>query len=159
MGCVCVCLMNIFHECLSFFLSVWKEGLKERTDGSFLPVILSVCLEGRTDGSFLPVNAVRTVWRYDPKKGGMGPSFQSSFLSVCLEGWTARVGRASRGGGGRGGWDGRGRGGGGDRGVFFFFRFFWVLPLFLGGGWSGVATGYQHSLVEIGIMYIEGNFL
>jgi hypothetical protein len=30
-------------------------------------------------------------------------------------------------------------------GVFFsfsFFHFFWVLPPFLGGGWSGVATGY-----------------
>jgi hypothetical protein len=35
-------------------------------------------------------------------------------------------------------------GGGGAR-VFFFF-FSGVLPLFLGGGWSGVATGYQHSL-------------
>ncbi len=28
---------------------------------------------------------------------------------------------------------------------FFFFFFFGVLPLFLGGGWSDVATGYQHS--------------
>jgi hypothetical protein len=28
--------------------------------------------------------------------------------------------------------------------VFFFF-FFGVLPPFLGGGWSGVATGYLHS--------------
>jgi hypothetical protein len=38
-------------------------------------------------------------------------------------------------------------GGGVKGGVFFFFRFFWVLPPFLGGGWSGVATGYLHSLI------------
>jgi hypothetical protein len=29
---------------------------------------------------------------------------------------------------------------------FFFFVFFWVLPPFLGGGWSGVAMGYLHGL-------------
>jgi hypothetical protein len=38
-------------------------------------------------------------------------------------------------------------------GVFFFFFFFyvdfWVLPPFLGGGRSGVATGYLHSLVKL----------
>jgi hypothetical protein len=39
---------NVFDECLSVFLSIWKEGPKERTDGSFLPV-----------------NAVRAVWRYE----------------------------------------------------------------------------------------------
>ncbi len=78
------------------------------------------------------------------------------------QGWGAMGGPAGggRGGGGsrgRGG-DGRGRGAGGPAGVgglgrgvkggvFFFFRFFLVLPLFLGGGWSGIATGYQHSFM------------
>jgi hypothetical protein len=37
--------------------------------------------------------------------------------------------------------------GGVKGGVFFFFDFFWVLPPFLGGGWSGVATGYLHSYI------------
>ncbi len=61
-----------------------------------------------------------------------------------------KVPRAPGGGGGGGG---GGPGGPKDRatmsvcvkgGVFFsfyFFSFFWVLPPFLGGGWSGVATG------------------
>ncbi len=53
---------------------------------------------------------------------------------------------AVRAGGGTGG---EGPGGGVKGGVFFsfFFRFFWVLPPFFGGGWSGVATGYQHSYI------------
>ncbi len=57
-------------------------------------------------------------------------------------------GGASTGGEGLGG--GSSTGGGVKGGVFFFFflRFFWVLPHFLGGGWSGVATGYLHSLQE-----------
>jgi hypothetical protein len=52
--------------------------------------------------------------------------------------WDDKLGK---GGGSRGG----GTGQGSEGKVFFFFRFFWVLPLFLGGGWSGVSTGYQHS--------------
>jgi hypothetical protein len=40
-------------------------------------------------------------------------------------------------------------------GFLFFFRFFWVLPPFLGGGWSGVATGYLHSFVIIGSLYFD----
>ncbi len=60
-------------------------------------------------------------------------------------------------GGGRGGLQ-HGLGGGpagGDRvggvkgGVFlYFFCFFWVLPFFLGGGRSGVTTGYQHFIMN-----------
>ncbi len=52
-----------------------------------------------------------------------------------------------RAGGGEGG---PARAGGGCEGrcfiLFIFFVFFWVLPRFLGGGWSGVAMGYLHSL-------------
>jgi hypothetical protein len=36
----------------------------------------------------------------------------------------------------------------GSEGRCFFFRFFWVLPPFLGGGWIGVATGYLHSFTS-----------
>ncbi len=59
-----------------------------------------------------------------------------------------RPGQSDSGGDGQGeGPAGGGTGGGVKGGVFFFFsfRFFWVLPPFLGGGWSGVATGYLHS--------------
>jgi hypothetical protein len=54
----------------------------------------------------------------------------------------------SKGGASKGrGTGGEGPGGGVKGGVFFsflFFHFFGVLPPFLGGGWSGVAMGYQH---------------
>jgi hypothetical protein len=56
---------------------------------------------------------------------------------------TSRGGLAWGGGGPTGGGPTRA---GKDRIFFFFFFFFWVLPPFLGGGWSGVATGYLHSL-------------
>jgi hypothetical protein len=55
-----------------------------------------------------------------------------------------------RAGGGQqgGGTGGEGPGGGVKGGVFFFFfSFFWVLPPFLGGGWSGITTGYQHLFI------------
>ncbi len=70
------------------------------------------------------------------------------------------VGGPARGGDWRGwgqhGWGrigggGSSTGGGVKGGVFFFFFFlvfFWVLPHFLGGGWSGVATGYLHSYLK-----------
>jgi hypothetical protein len=64
----------------------------------------------------------------------MGTSFQSMRLEQF-------GGGASNGGGVQHGGTGRGSE---ER---CFFSFFWVLPLFLGGGWSGVATGYQHSFL------------
>jgi hypothetical protein len=73
---------------------------------------------------------------------------------------TGPRGDASKGGTGGAGASRGGTGGGVKGGAFFFFFFFFFfvdtqlvvgVPPFLGGGWSGVATGYLHSCQLIAI--------
>jgi hypothetical protein len=91
------------------------------------------------------------------RRNSQGEETDRSFglVDEILKAKRRSAGGAARGGDRRGwGQHGCGRIGGGGgfqhrRGsegrCFFFFRFFLVNPHFIGGGWSGVATGYLHS--------------
>ncbi len=85
-------------------------------------------------------------WNSDPKRAGGASKGGGGSMGGDRRGGPARAGKdgggASTGGEGWGGQPGRGWSG---WVFFFFFIFFWVLPPFLGGGWSGIATGYLHS--------------